>query len=341
MRKHREETHRGQFRNLLIGAVVAAGAVSALPATAAQRDIVIGAHEAGSRHYVYGAAFTGLLTKYSGMTGKLVAVAGSGVWLPMMDDGEVDVGIDSFYGLWQARMGRKPYTKPYDIKLILVGGGINVGLYVRNDSPIKTRADIRGKRIASRYSGAPNIGVYAAAEIANAGLTWNDVRGLPRTSLYRGQKDDVAEKRLDVFYASVGSGLTRELDATIGIRFLGLDDSPAAIAAMRKVYPAMVTKVQPGAPGVHEPMSLVYLPAYLVARGNLADDVVYKVVKAAWEHNADLGKVDKKLKSWKPSGFVSPQAALPYHPGAIRFYKEKGVWTPRMEQANRARLAER
>ena len=316
----------------LLATLAALLGLAVLPASAGQKDIVIGAHEAGSRHYVYGAAFTDLLTKYSGMTGRLVGVSGSGVWLPMMDDNEIDLGIDSFFGLYMAYKGKKPFTKPYDIKLVLVGGGINVGFYVRNSSPITSRYQARGKRMASEYSGAPNVKIYGEAELANVGLTWKDIKGVPRTSIYRGMKDDFAEKRLDVFYASVGSGVTRQLDSTIGIRFLGLDITPKALARMRKVYPAMVTKVKKGsAPGIRSDMSLVYLPAYLVARGNLADDVVYKVIQAAWEQNAALGKVDKKLKSWTPQGFVSPQASIPYHPGAIKFYKEKGVWTASME----------
>jgi hypothetical protein len=331
-------SRRAALRQML-GALAVAATLATTSAMALPRDIVIGAHEAGSRHYVYGAAFTDLLTKHSGMSGKLVAVAGSGVWLPMMEEREVDVGIDSFYGLWQARAGVAPFQKKHDIKLILVGGGLNVGLYVRNDSDIKSRKEIRGRRVGAQYAGAPNIATYAEAELANAGLGWGDVEGHPRTSLYAGQKDDVAEKRLDVFYASVGSGVTRELDATIGIRFLGLDESPAAMAAMNKVYPVMTTRVEPGPPGIREPMSLVYLPAYLVARGDLDDDVVYAVVKAAWEKNAELAQVDNALKSWTPDRFVSAQAALPYHPGAIRYYKERGVWSEAMEKANQARLA--
>lgn len=301
-------------------------------AGAQQKDVIIGTHEAGSSHYLAGASIADVLSKHSGMTGKLVAVSGAGVWLPMMDNREVDLGVESFHGVWQAYQGVKPFPKAYDVRLVLVGGGINVGLYVRDDSSVKSRKDIKGQRIGARYPGAPNIATYAEAELANVGLDWTSVAPVPRTSLYAGQSEDVTQKRLDVFYASVGSAVTRELDSKVGIRFLGADNTPEAVARMRKVYPAMLTRVEPGAPGIKEAMWLTYLPAYLIARADLPDEVVYKVVKTLWEKNPELHKVDAKMKSWTTGNYATDQAAIPYHPGAIRFYKEMNAWSAATEK---------
>jgi len=327
---------------LLVAAMLATGgAAGCAPAAPAKRDIVLGTHEAGSTFYVYGAAFADLFSKHTPYTGKVMAVAGSGVWLPMMEEGEVDLGLETFYGLWQARHGKAPYPKAYDILLVEGGSGINVGLYVREDSPVRTRADIRGLRIGTGYAGSPNIYTYATGEIANAGLTWDDVEGVPRTTLYAGQREDITEKKLDVFYASVGSAITTELDAAIGIRFLGLDPSPEAMAKMQEAYPAVISEVQPGPPGIDEPMWLTYLPAYLVAHASVSDKVIYEVVKATWENYEALGLVEAKLKKWTPDRFVSAQATIPYHPGAIKFYKEKGVWTDEMDKMQKRLLAEK
>lgn len=327
-------------RNLVLVAGAAAVALALPPAIAPARaanDIVIGSKEPGSSFYTYAAALADVLSKYTDKTGKVLSVAGAGVWLPMMEQKEADIGLVSHYQGWLAWKGRKPFPKAYDVRLVLVGGGFNVGLYVRNDSPIKSRKGIKGKRIGCKYSGSPAIHVYATAEIEDVGYGWKDVQCVPRTSLYAGQRDDVKEKRLDVFYASVGSGVTRELDSTIGIRFLGLDTSPAALARMRKVYPVVISKVKAGPPGIRHDMWLVRLPVYVIAHKNTSADLVYKVVKALWEHNDALKKASKRTKSWDKSGFVSDQAILPYHPGAIRLYKEKGVWTKAMA-AHQAKL---
>ncbi|MFC2013629.1 TAXI family TRAP transporter solute-binding subunit [Chloroflexota bacterium] len=325
---------------LLVASTLSLGsAVGCGPAT--PKDILIGTHEAGSSFYVYGAAIADLVSKYTDYTGKTRAVAGSAVWLPMMETKEVQFGLETFHGMWQAYHGEKPFPQAYDNRLVLIGGGINVGLYVREESAVRTRADIRGLKIGCEYSGTPHIHTYATGEIANAGLTWNDVQCMPRTALYAGQREDVTEKRLDVFYASIGSGVTTELDAAIGIRFLGLDPSPAAMAKMREAYPAVITQVQPGPPGIDEPMWLAYLPSYLVAHASVDNKIVYELAKVTWEHYAELGQVDPRMKSWVPKGFLSDQATIPYHPGAIKFYKEQGVWTSEMEQVQKRLLAEK
>jgi len=333
---------RARFKFFCIGVLmIMALSTSAVGAAAAQKDVIIGTHEAGSRFYIWGSAFADLITKFTKYRGKVVAVAGSGVWLPMMEANEVDLGVESFYGLWQARHGKGKFNKPYDFRLVQAGTGIYVGLYVRKDSAIRTRKDIKGKRIGTGYAGSPNIYIYATAEIANAGLTWDDVRGIPRTTLYAGQREDVTEKRLDVFYASVGSSITRELDAAIGIRFLGLDPSPAALARMRKIYPAVIGRVEPGPPGIKEPMWLVYLPTYLVAYSKVRNDVIYDVVKAIWDNYKELALIEPHLKRWTPEKYVTTQAVIPYHDGAVKFYKEKGVWTQEMEKVQKRLMAEK
>ena len=144
----------------------------------------------------------------------------------------------------------------------------------------------------------------------------------------------VKEKRLEVFYASVGSGVTRELDSTIGIRFLGADPAPEAVTRMKKVYPVVVTKVKAGPPGIREDMWLVpaglcHYPQENQRRRGLPGRQVL------WEHNDALKKANKRTRSWDRKNFADPQAILPYHPGAIRLYKEKGV-SKQMEDAQTA-----
>jgi TRAP transporter TAXI family solute receptor len=337
MRKLRKPDMR--FASATLTAAGLGLALASPGAQAASRDIVIGAHEAGSHMYASGAAIAGLITKHTKKTGKVLAVAGAGVWLPMMEAREVDFGLLTHYQGWLAANGKTPFPRKFALRTALIGGGINVGLYVRNSSPIKSRKDIRGMRIGYKYSGTPAIGVYALAEIANVGLGWKDMKAIPRTSLYAGQREDVTERRLDVFYASVGSGISRELDSTVGIRFLGVDNSPAALAKMREVYPAVVTKVKAGPPGIRKDMYLVYLSTYMVAYAKVSDDVVYRTVKTLWENNAELRKGAKRLRGWSHKKFASDKAIIPYHDGAIRLYKEKGVWSAALAKRQKELLA--
>ena len=56
------------------------------------------------------------------------------------------------------------------------------------------------------------------------------------------------------------------------------------------------------------------------------------LLKVLWDNNDELRKVSARMRDWTRDRMVSGQAAVPYHPGAIKFYHEKGVWGGEMEK---------
>ena len=58
-----------------------------------------------------------------------------------------------------------------------------------------------------------------------------------------------------------------------------------------------------------------------------------------WEFNEELYKINPQLKSWTDETAVQEGITIPYHPGAIRFYREKGVWLPEMERLQQELLS--
>jgi TRAP transporter TAXI family solute receptor len=320
--------------------LAAALAMGLAAPAAANTDIIIGATQPGSNFFIIGTALTDVISKSSSYTGKLITSAGPAQWLPMMVDREVDLGILSHYEAWLAGQGKPPFDQKHDIQLLAVGTGLNVGLYVLDESPIRSRSEIKGMRIASEYAGSPAINVFAMAELANAGLTFDDMQAAPRTTLYGGQREDVTERRLDVFYASVGSGIINELDSTLGVRFLPLDPSPEAVARMREVYPIVVTEVKAGPPGVDEDMTLTFLPTYIVAYGEVDEAAVHATLGALWDMNEEFRAANPMLGGWQTGIFATENAIMPYHDHAVSFYKAKGVWTDAMQARQDALTAE-
>jgi len=63
----------------------------------------------------------------------------------------------------------------------------------------------------------------------------------------------------------------------------------------------------------------------LLAGAHVPDEVVYKYVKAIVEGEARVRAIGGSLKDWKPAGMTANPANLPFHPGALRYYKEKGL----------------
>ena len=68
----------------------------------------------------------------------------------------------------------------------------------------------------------------------------------------------------------------------------------------------------------------------VVARADLDDQAVRSLLETVWNHHEKLPGVFGWMRGWTPDKFVNTAVSIPYHPAAIAFYKEKGVWTNEM-----------
>lgn len=64
----------------------------------------------------------------------------------------------------------------------------------------------------------------------------------------------------------------------------------------------------------------------------MPEGVAYAALKVLWDNNDELRKVNARMRDWTRERMVSGQAAVPYHPGAIKFYREKGAWSAEMDK---------
>ncbi|OGG52567.1 MAG: hypothetical protein A3F84_12045 [Candidatus Handelsmanbacteria bacterium RIFCSPLOWO2_12_FULL_64_10] len=99
-------------------------------------------------------------------------------------------------------------------------------------------------------------------------------------------------------------------------------------------------RIKKGPPGVDGDMWVLSYGIPIIVRGDLKDEVAYEFVKTLWKHYGELKGIFRPLATWTPNRFASTQALIPYHSGAIKFYKEVGAWTPEMEK-HQAKLKSR
>ena len=221
----------------------------------------------------------------------------------------------------------------------MLGSPLMVGLLVPDKTDIKTVKDLKGKRMPVDYGAFYSATLTIRALIANAGLTVNDLKGLTVTTYVAGVRT-LIEGRSDLTMGSVGSGITKELKTARGARYLDLDTSPEAVARMQKVHPGYYPiKAKPGLAGLAKETMLMGKDITLICGGHLPDDVTYHITKALWENYKELAPVHPRLKFWTPNRFASARAVVPYHPGSIKWYKEKGVWTQELDEHQKKLLA--
>ena len=176
--------------------------------------------------------------------------------------------------------------------------------------------------------------------LSSVGLTWDDFRIVPVPAVNDGV-DALVQGRADITAYSVDSAKVREADARVGVRYISIDCSPQGERRLRQAVPGYYpARIKAGeAVAVVEDTCFVAYDNYLIAARNVPETVVEATLKAIWENTDKLPPLHPVFKEWTQERAVSPDVTTPYHPGAIRFYKAQGVWTPEMEQVQQKLLS--
>jgi TRAP transporter TAXI family solute receptor len=265
--------------------------------------------------------------------------AGSSTFLPLLNTGEVELGIVnavdmglSYRGPKFQIGGRNPFPHAPNVRLVMRGSPLLVGLLVRKDSPIKTVHDVKGKRMTGEYPAHLAVWYNMFGHLASAGLTWSDVKVIPVPAVNEGV-DALIQGRADVTEHAINAAKIKEADASIGVRHVSIDCSPAGEKRLKQAVPGYYGRiVKPGeATAVVEDTCFIAYDTYLSAGKGVPDAVVEAALKSVWENTDKLAPIHPLFKEWTRERAVDHEATIPYHPGAVRFYKERKVWTAEMD----------
>ncbi|MDZ7379810.1 MAG: TAXI family TRAP transporter solute-binding subunit [candidate division KSB1 bacterium] len=298
------------------------------------RSATLATHAVGSLTNAIGTGIALVVSRHTPTTVRVQPFAGPPAWLPSMDKGETDMGILASADAITSYKGIVLYKRPFkNTRLVLVGGTSQFGYYVTKESPLETVADLRGKRIPTDFPGIPIVRLAGIAALATAGLTYNDIVKVPVSDLAAAAQAFL-EGRVDAGWYSVGSPAIEEANARKGgVKFLSVISTPEAAKRMSDLYPGSYPSVLKAgsATGAVKHTTLLTIDFYLVASKELSEEAVYEVVKTLWAHNQELAAANPILKAWRRERMVSKNAVIPYHSGAIRFFKETGAWDKEMD----------
>jgi len=329
-------------------ALLALALALAGPATArAQKVVTIGSNPPGS---VFHAVASGLV-KLAGETGVARATvqpyAGSSTFLPLLESGELDFGVNtaldaalSYRGPTFTVGGRNPFPHAPSMRLLMLGPRLTAAPLVRKDSPIRTMRDVRGKRVTGEYPASVSTWYTIFGSLQSAGLSWSDVQVVPVPGLPEGI-DALVQRRADVSLFALNGAKVREADAAVGVRHLSLDCSPEGAGRVRAALPGyFVHPVKRGeAAAVVEDICAVAFHIYFTAGKGVTDDLAEALMRAMWDQGGRLASVHPIFKDWAHDRLPSLDVAVPYHPGAVRFLRSRGLWTADMERIQQQLLA--
>lgn len=312
------------------------------------RSVTLGSNPPGSVFYALASGLAKVVSEATPMQMTVQPYTGTSSFLPLLNSGELDFGINNFVDLALAYQGperlkiggQNPFPHIPNVRLVMRGSPFLVGLVVRKDSHFKTIHDIKGKRLTGEYPAQLANWYILFAALASAGLSWKDVKVLAVPAANEGV-DALIQGRADVALHALNSAKVREADSSVGVRHLTIDCSSEGERRLRQAVPGYYPRIVKAgtALAVVEDTCFVAFDICLTAPKVARDAVVVAVLKAVWENIEKLPPFHPAFNEWTRERAVDPDVTIPYHPGAIQFFKEKSVWSAKMDEVQKKLLA--
>lgn len=213
-------------------------------------------------------------------------------------------------------------------------------LVTATDANIRSVSDIKGKRVTF-VQGAPSLNNAMAALLSYANLTWDDVTRV-EVGGYNASADAVVNNRADVVGGACNSPPFLRIEASPrGLTFPELPHGDAeAVARVRARLPWYVPHIALEGPTISSEGIEVFSSAYplLVGLDSSDEILVYSTVKVMHQNFEAYKNNAPGATGWRMDRQKFGQAFVPYHPGAIRYYREIGAWTEEAERQNQRNL---
>ncbi len=230
---------------------------------------------------------------------------------------------------------------PQDLRA-LAGRPGAFGVFTAADAGIKELKDLKGKRVAF-VAGNPSVNVKCDAFLSFAGLSHDDVQAVTFPT-YGAAMSSVAQGLADASCTTTTPSQVYELEQSPrGIRWLEVPaDDKEGWKRLKAVAPFFQPYTETVGAGIskEKPANiLAYRYPIMVVRADMDDNTAYAVIKALDETFGLYKDATKVMPRWKLEESGRPAIDAPFHPGAIRYLKERGIWTAEDQKWNDDRLA--
>jgi TRAP transporter TAXI family solute receptor len=317
-----DNLERGWLR---CAALALAAAFSLVAATASAQTYGFATLQPGTLNHTSASAIAKVLKEKAGLNVLVQPTAGDNVIIPMVNRSEVEIGVANAPELHNAFEGAGVGGKQTELRIIATAHPLRSAYWVRKAAPMRTIADLKGKRVLLGYSAMRVLDGLGRAILATGGLTENDVQAVLVPNVIRGADDFIAGAA-DMYFFAFGAPKVREVDTTVGgTRVLEIDES--GMPAARKISPwGYLSEVAPGPVfvGVEKPMKVYTFDNVLFTSAKVPDDFVYKFLDTLEKNKADLVAIQPVLREFSAAGGYK-KYQVPYHPGALKYFKERNL----------------
>ena len=300
-----------------------AGGILAGEARAVDLRIMTGPQ--GGSWYPLGGAIAEILKKEVPGTAASVLPGAGIINIQGTESGQTEIGFGNAVSTVDAIAGREPFKAPAkNVRQLATLYMQYFQVVVLADSGINTVADFKGKSIAVQPRG--NTGEQMTRELLQIyGLSYKDMAKVSHVS-YNDAVALMKDGHAQAFtlISTVPAAAILDLASSRKIRMLTLPDD--RLKELQKVNSGYARRefAKGIYPGVDYDVRQFGTYTHLMIRADLPDDLVYGITKALAKNVDSLGAVVKDVKGLTVKEMAF-DVGVPYHPGALKFYKEVGA----------------
>ena len=314
---------------LAIGAMVIGAAVAAGAALAQQMNIAIATGGTGGVYYPMGGGMANVLSKYlPGVQATARVTGGSVANLQLIHSGQselafsmVDAALDALNGVEKFK-GTK-----VEVRTLMVMYPNRMHVVTVDGRGIKTMADLKGKRVSTGSPGSATE-VMAFRVIEAAGLDKD--KDVKRERLGVAESTNaIKDGKIDAYFwvGGLPTSAVTDLAASPGVK-LALVDTADLVGKMNDKYGKLYsTGVIPAKtyPGQDTDNKVSVVQNILIANASMSDKAAYDIVKTIMDKKDELVLVHGEYKNLKVSDQSKANTPIPWHPGAVKYFNEKGA----------------
>lgn len=295
-----------------------------------QAGISIAAGVTGGVFYVIGGAMAQVISKYvPGVEATAEVTAGSVDNCKLLGVGKVELALVMADNALDAYSGIDHFKKTGKIPLraLAVLWPPISHVVTLEGRKIHSLSDLKGKRVST---GPPGSGSESIALRILEALDLDPAKDIRRERLSLSESvNALKDYKIDAFFwiGGLPTGGILDLAASPGMQIKLLPHDDLLDKINRRYGPRYQRMVIPRGtyPGMAQDVPVIATGNLLVCRQEMSEPLAYQVVKAVLEHRDELKRAHREAAKITLEGAASP-APVPFHPGAILYYKEKKVW---------------
>jgi TRAP transporter TAXI family solute receptor len=299
-----------------------------------RRFVTIGTAPAGGAFAPVGNAIANVVDANKGELNWVVSpqgTKGTQENIRKLESGEIEFGMANAAISYFATKGEGDWEKPHNVRTVATLAP-NVGIFVTTaNSGITKIADLKGKRVVLGPAGA-GFDYFLKPLLEAHGVSYDDLTVLNGTYFNAG--DMLADGKADAAFmgGAIPIPAVTQLCSTQDVVFIKFDaDAPAKL----KDYPFYFTVPVKAAvySDLDEELTGINVGnMHLITHANVDEELVYHLTKLLYENREQVAEKHPAGKAINPKNAVR-DTGTPFHPGAIKFYKEAGIW-PSSEPAD-------